>query len=64
MKATIAITVPDDILGLDNGEFESLISTRAFGVDLAESGHYIEYRITGATSEFTVDLEVTATPDR
>jgi hypothetical protein len=63
MFGTISLTIPDDMLGLDNGEFESLIATRAFGSDLTDSGHYIEYRISGVASEFSVTLDVTATPD-
>jgi hypothetical protein len=63
MSGTIALTIPDDILGLDNGEFESLITNRAFGSDLTDSGYYIEYRISGVDSEFSVTLNVTATPD-
>ena len=63
LHGTVSLTVPDDILGLDNGEFESLIATRAFGIDLTESGHYIEYRIAAVESECTLTLDVTATPD-
>lgn len=63
MFGTISLTIPDDMLGLDNGEFESLIATRAFGTDLTQSGHYIEYRITGVAGEYAVDLAVTTTPD-
>ena len=58
----IVLTIPDDILGLDNGEFESRLSVRAFGEDLTET-HYLAYRIIGVLSEFSVAIEVSAAPD-